>query len=739
MKQVTQRLRNGSVEVLDVPEPVLTPETLLVDVRASLLSPGTERAKVEAGRKGLIGKARSRPDQVAQVVEKALNDGVLQTVRAVRAQLNRPSVLGYSAAGVVLAAGIRARGVAVGDRVAVGGGDYAVHAEIDRVPANLCVPLPEGVSFEEGCFACIGSIALHAVRQAEVSLSERVAVIGLGLVGQLTGLLLRAAGCTVVGIDLNAALVERAPEIGAVDVSFHRSALSDTLPHAAGSCDAVIVTAATSSNDPVELAPRLCRDRGRVVIVGDVGMRVPRATYYDKEIDLRLARSYGPGRYDRAYEEYGQDYPIGYVRWTEGRNMNAVVELIAAGRLPVANLITARLPIGGAGAAYERLATGAVSPLGVVIQYPESSLSSGATAVSDGQPSDGAYATPKGSRDQASIIGTGSFAQRILIPSLRAAGFSMNTVASATGVSARAVVEHIGTGTVGRPEDAVLSDAGLLVVATRHASHAELAERALRAGKAVFVEKPPCLTWEELQRLRDARAASGCELAVGFNRRHAPLAIRLREHVGVGDHPRHVLIRVNAGRLPDDHWVNDPQEGGGRLLGEGCHFVDLACWLVGGAPTTVQATVQPLDGETIQTAQRFTLSFGFADGSLATILYTDQGATALAKEYVEVHAGGRSGVLHDFRHLELLDGRSRNQVRGRRQDKGHRTQFVHLRTRLAEGAASAQLDPLDSMHITLVALDSASLGQPTHLEYLAGLSSANSRVTSSPGSVKVLP
>ncbi|THD76117.1 MAG: hypothetical protein E7812_16905 [Phenylobacterium sp.] len=703
MQQVTQRLRNGAVEVLDVPEPVLTPETVLVDVRASLLSAGTERAKVEAGKMSLIGKARARPDQVAQVIDKARSDGMLETVRAVRARLDQPSVLGYSAAGIVLAVGSRVRGVAVGDRVAIGGGDYAVHAEIDRVPANLCVPLPESVPFEEGCFACVGSIALHGVRQADVSLGERVVVLGLGLVGQLTGLLLRAAGCTVVGIDLNAALLDNARTIGAADFCLPRTALGDVMPREAENCDAVIVTAATPSNDPVELAPRLCRDRGRVVIVGDVGLQIPRAPYYDKEIDLRLSRSYGPGRYDPAYEEHGQDYPIGYVRWTEGRNMKAIVELIAAERLPVARLITARVPVDEAATAYERLTAEEASPLGVVIQYPESALFTAVTSASNG-----ALTKPKGAVDQASIIGTGSFAQRILIPGLRAAGFSINTVASASGVSAHAVVEQIGMGTVGTPEDALASDAGLLVVATRHASHAELAERGLRAGKAVFVEKPPCLTREELQRLRDARAAGGCELAVGFNRRHAPLAIRLREHVSVGGHPRQIIIRVNAGRLPDDHWTNDPQEGGGRLLGEGCHFVDLACWLVGAVPTMVQATLQPLESETLQTAQRFLVSLGFADGSLATILYTDQGASGLAKEYVEAHSGGRSGVLHDFRRLELFDGPSRSEIKERRQDKGHRAQFVDLRRRLTTNDSQHDIDPLDLMQVTLTALQSAA-------------------------------
>lgn len=706
MKQVTQRLRNGSIDVIEVPEPIVTPETVLVDVRASLLSAGTERAKVEAGKKSLLGKARARPDQVAQVIEKARSDGISETVRTVRARLDQPSVLGYSASGVVLAVGARVTGISVGDRVAIGGGDYAVHAEIDRVPGNLCVALPDVVDFDEGCFACVGSIALHGVRQAGVGVGERVAVVGLGLVGQLTGLILRAAGCTVIGIDLDDQLLKRAREIGAADTCIARHMLNGDLPESAGNCDAVIVTAATASNDPVELAPQLCRDRGRVVIVGDVGMQIPRAPYYEKEIDLRLSRSYGPGRYDRAYEEHGRDYPIGYVRWTEGRNMRAIVELIAAGRLPVAGLITARVPIDGAAAAYERFSDGESSPLGVVIEYAE-------TRARDEQAPKRSRST--GPHDHASVIGTGSFAQRILIPGLRSAGFSIDTVASAAGVSAQAAVEQTGSGVVGTPEEALASDAGLLVVATRHSSHADLAERGLLYGKAVFVEKPPCLTSEELQRLRDARSSSGLTIAVGFNRRHAPLAIRLRDHVTSGGQPSQVVIRVNAGSLPPDHWTNDADVGGGRLLGEGCHFVDLACWLIGGIPTSVHAAIRPLEDETPQTAQRFALTLGFGDGSTASITYTDLGASRLPKEYIEAHSGERSGVLHDFRRLELYKGNSRSGAKGRGQDKGHEAQLAYLRKQLDGEVGPAEPDPLDSMEVTLMALQSALSGEVVQL------------------------
>ena len=376
MKQVTQRLRDGSISVIDVPIPVVLPHGVLVDVRSSLLSAGTERSKINTGRQSLIGKARARPDQVRQVMEKARRDGVRETIRTVRSRLDEPSALGYSAAGVVLAVGSRVRDLAPGDRVACGGADYAVHAEVDHVPSNLCVPLPDEVDFESGAFATVGSIAMHGVRQAAVHLGETVAVIGLGLVGQLTGQLLRAAGCRVVGIDLSPALLERSRSVGAADITFEPSQLSDdALPAEAQGCDAIVITAATPSSDPVRLAAQLARDRAKVVIVGDVGLEIPRAPYYDKELDLRLSRSYGPGRYDSEYEERGLDYPVGYVRWTERRNLQSFVELVASGRLDVKGLITGRFSVEDAEVAYRELISASASPLAMIISYEPSSLS----------------------------------------------------------------------------------------------------------------------------------------------------------------------------------------------------------------------------------------------------------------------------------------------------------------------------------------------------------------------------
>jgi predicted dehydrogenase/threonine dehydrogenase-like Zn-dependent dehydrogenase len=709
VKQVTQRLRNGRVEVLDVPPPAVAPEGVLVDVRASLLSAGTERTKVQAGRKNLVQKARSRPDQVALVVEKARRDGLKETIAAVRTRLDEPSVLGYSAAGVVLEVGSLVRDLAPGDRVACGGGG-AVHADIDHVPGNLCVALPDAVSFAEGAFTTVGAIAMHAVRQGDVSLGERVAVIGQGLVGQLAGLLLRASGCSVVGVDLDRELLERARAIGAVDVAAPRESLDvKRLPPGVGECDAVLITAATPSDDPIRLAAALCRDRGRVVIVGDVGLQIPRAPYYDKEIDLRLSRSYGPGRYDPVYEERGIDYPIGYVRWTERRNMAAFVGLLARRRVDVAGLVTERVPVQQAPEAYDRLASSTTSPLGIVVEYAPTSLET----------------TPQEHRSAPvssttfGLLGAGSFATRILLPGLTAAGLGLVRVASATGVSAASVAERFPTARAVSTDEVMDDpDSGLVVIATRHASHAELSVRALRAGKAVYVEKPPCLTWEELADLRRARDVSGQMLFVGFNRRHAPLINDLVAHVLAARHPAEILIRVNAGPLPGGHWLNDAASGGGRLLGEGCHFVDLASWIVGSAPDRVSCTVRPRAGETIQTAQRFSISLEYPDDSLATIVYTDGGAPGLRKERIEAHAGGRSAILDDFRSLELHDGTKQRRIGSRSQDKGHRRQFVCLREALEGRRPARLLDTLQSMAATLAALQAAGDGNTRRVDDL---------------------
>jgi predicted dehydrogenase/threonine dehydrogenase-like Zn-dependent dehydrogenase len=705
MKQVTQRLRDGRIEVIDVPVPLVTDDGVLVDVRASVLSAGTERSKVATGRQSLVAKAGSRPDQVQEVLDKARREGVRKTVRAVRRRLDQPSPLGYSVAGVVMAVGQRVRDVQPGDRVACGGADYAVHAEVDHVPGNLCIPLPDTVSFDAGAFATVGSVALHSVRQAGVRIGERVAVIGMGLVGQITGQILRAAGCTVVGTDLSHELLALARTTGAADDVFHRDELGSRPPAAASECDAVIVTAATTSNDPVELAAALCRDRGRVVVVGDVGLRLPRSTYYGKELELRLSRSYGPGRYDREYEERGLDYPIGYVRWTERRNMSAFVDLVATGRIDVEPLITTRIPVEAAPAAYERLLEPGASALGIVLQYgPVEEV-----APAPAPPS----VTRRSGLEQAlqvGLVGAGSFAQGTVVPALRAAGFGLCAVASGTGRGAEAARRQYGfERAVSVDEMLGDPDIGVVVVCTRHSSHAAVAAAALRAGKAVFVEKPPALTLDELRRLDAVAEQTGLPLMVGFNRRHAPMAMEMRGHVR-GREPLHLTFRVNAGALPDEHWLNDLDDGGGRLLGEACHFVDFACWMAGAVPERVSCSMAAGHDRQLAAAQSFVITLAFADGSLATIVYCDAGAPRVTKERIEVHSGDRSAILSDFRTLTLMTGRRARRRRSPRQDKGHGRQFERLRDFAIGTWQPDPPSPLASMRVTLAALASAQHG-----------------------------
>lgn len=716
MKQVTQRLRDGRIELLDVPIPELRPEGVLVDTRASLLSAGTERTKVVTGRQNLVSKARARPDDVRRVVDKARRDGLRETLDAVRLRLDQPGALGYSSSGVVIAAGARVRDLNVGDRVACGGANYASHADVNYVPANLCVRLPESVSFEAGAFTTVGSIALHGVRQADARIGERIAVIGLGLVGQLAGQILRAGGCFVLGVDLDAQTAARAMETGAVDRSFVRSELDEfMLPPEFGSCDAILITAATKSSDPLALAAALARDRAKVVVVGDVALELVRSRWYEKELDLRLSRSYGPGRYDLEYEERGLDYPVGYVRWTERRNMEAFVELMALKKIDVARLVSTSVELDDAPIAYDRLTEGTASTLGILLRYKptvETQPLGQLPPLSD----------TRSSEDKASpllptsvgMIGAGSFAQRLLIPSLREAGFKLAVIASATGLSAASARERFGFERVASA-DGVITDprVGVVVIATRHGSHATLAERALRAGKHVFVEKPPAISLEQLVQLRQARHDTGRLVAVGFNRRHAPLAQRMRDHLGPRRGPMELLYRINAEALPAGHWLDELDEGGGRLIGEACHFIDFACWMAGAVPGRVSCTMAVNRSEPIAAARRFSIILSFPDGSIATVLYATEGARGVPKEYVEAHADGRSALLSDFRRLTLCRADHKKTLRVHRQDKGHRDQATCLRRVLADHSLRfPSPDPLDTMAVTFAALRSGETSCP---------------------------
>ncbi len=589
-------------------------------------------------------------------------------------------------------------GIAPGDRVACGG-EGANHAEILAVPRNLVAPVPEGVAFEDAAYATVGAVALHGVRQAEVGLGDTVGVIGLGLVGQLAARLLAAAGCRVVGIDLDQAAVELVRPVATMalnraDASLEASARATS--NGIG-LDAMLLCASSASSDPLELAVQLARDRGRIVVVGETRIDVDRAPLYEKELELRMSRSYGPGRYDREYEEHGRDLPPGYVRWTEQRNMQAFLDLVAAGRIRPSELTTHRFPIDDAADAYRVVAhpSDGERAFGVLLTYDEQPAQSVAPA---------APRAPRTMSPGVAVVGAGAFARSTLIPALRDEGARLVAVASSRGLGAADVASRFGFERAGSFDEILADDGiGAVVIATRHASHASLAAAALRAGKAVFVEKPLALTWEQLTEVEGAITADST-LMVGFNRRFAPLVERLRAELPeVGDLV--LLMRVNAGPLPDEHWLHDPADGGGRLLGEGCHFVDLLAHLAGSPAVSGHAVAVPQPGRPIQCSDSFTAHVRF-QGAVGTLVYSGGGDTKLPKERLEALGGGAAAVLDDFRVLTVHRGGKRREWKSSR-DKGHRAEIRHFLAAVAGEADPLPTRPyLDSTRLTLTLADS---------------------------------
>src|SRR5580765_7250718 len=587
MKQVLQNQGTGEVSTADVPVPTARPGFLLVRTAASLISAGTERLTVEASQKSLLSRAVEQPALVKQVIQKVRAEGLLNTVDAVRSKLDSGIALGYSAAGTVIEVGEEVTNFRPGDRVACAGVGYASHAEVLAVPKNLCIRLPEQISFEAAAFGTVGAIALQGIRLAEPTLGESVVVIGLGLIGQLTTQLLKVNGCRVFGIDLDVNKMELAKQSGAddgcaPDDEAKRRVIDWSRARGA---DAVVITAATSSNEPVELAGEISRPKGRVIVVGAVGLNIPRPTFYDRELTFRIAKSYGPGRYDPEYEERGHDYPIGCVRWTEGRNIEAFLDLIADGRVNVEPLISHRFELTQIEQAY-KLITGATSEgyIGVVLKYDtEREVERRITLVS--KPAARANVVRVG------MIGAGGYARGVLLPQFKAAGVEFQSIASASGVSAREVGARFGFRLTVSGADEVIDDdqVNLIVIATRHGSHARLAQRALERGRHVFVEKPLAINDEQLDAVIDAAANSNGQLMVGFNRRFSPLAVAAKHAFKDCQSPLSVNYRVNAGRVPPGHWINDETEGGGRIVGEVCHFIDFLHFITGSLTTRVYA------------------------------------------------------------------------------------------------------------------------------------------------------
>ena len=692
MKQVVQAASGGPVRVVDVPRPLVGPTEVLVQTIASVMSPGTERAITQLARANLVAKARARPDLVRQVLRKARTDGVRQTAGAVRARLEEDVPLGYSAAGLALEVGEAVPGVMPGDLVATGGAGRANHAEFQAVPGLLCAPVPEGVPAADAAFATVASVALHGLRLAEVGPGAKVVVIGLGLIGQLAVRLARAAGCDVTGIDVAEAAVTRVRATGArALVEAGEDSTRSVVDWSRGrGADAVLLCAATPSSTTIRRTPALCRNGATVVVVGDVGLDLERRPFYEREITLRFARSYGPGRYERSYEDWGVDYPPGLVRWTEGRNLEAVVDLLASGLLAVADLVTHRFTIAEAPAAYELVDRGDEPVVGVVFSYPEVAEPERPVVVRPRQ----AATTEPG----VGLVGAGAFATTVLLPALRRAGFErLVSVCSASGLSARRLAEGAGFERAVSGAEVVIDDPDVevVVIATPHETHAGLAARALRAGKHVFCEKPLALSAEELDSVEAAWRESDRVLFVGFNRRWSEAVSRVAGHFAEGSGPLIVTYRVSAGLLPASHWYHDRRQGG-RLLGEVCHFVDTCAAIVGTAAVAVRAMSSGraellLDDDLI-------VALRYSEGSLASISYASGGHAGTEKERIEVLGRGRSATIVDFREL-FLNGRKAPLGQA---DKGHHAEAVAFR-RAVLGDGDPGASAIASTRTTLLA------------------------------------
>jgi predicted dehydrogenase len=719
MKQVLQD-RKGLTVVRDVPAPPCGPGSVLVRNAFSVISSGTERSRLVTSQKSMLGKALERPDLVRQVVDRARREGFGAMREAVMRRLTEETPVGYSSAGEVIEVGKAVRGFSPGDAVACAGGGHANHAEIVSVPANLCAKVPTGVTLEAAALTTIASIALHGVRLAGVTIGDRVAVVGCGLVGQIACRLLQAGGAEVFALDLDPGRVEQAKASGVAHSYLVASDAAHQVLAASGGIgvDQVLVTAAASSSDPLLLAVKITRDRGAVVLVGDAPIELPRAALYQKELSFRVSRSYGPGRYDPEYEERGLDYPIGYVRWTERRNMECVLELLASGRLELRDLVEI-LPVEHAPEAYERLlAPPPERPKGALVLSYESSDTDGGAPIESrnlalAKPARAMAGQASSSPVRVGLVGPGAFAARVLLPALVAAGAELELVGGGAGPSAEAAVRTLGFARMAESDAAVINDESVdaVIIATRHGSHATLVCQALEAGKHVFCEKPLALTVDELDSILDAAATARGILAVGFNRRFAPLLRELREFVSSSS-PLVAMYRVSAGSLAPDHWTHDLEQGGGRLIGEGCHFVDSLAYVVGSEIVEVHATGYGDPDLPVQARDNVAVTLGFKDGSVGSILYVSEGSGRVPKERVEAFSGGRTAILDDYVTLELFGPTRKERRNIRNQDKGHRLEIESFLEGVQRGEPPVPLREIANVSLaTLAAVESLRAGQ----------------------------
>ena len=679
MKQIVQNPKSGHLELADVPTPAAVPGQVLVRNRFSVVSPGTEKLALDFARKSLLGKARSRPDLVRQVLGKLRQEGPGPTYQAVMNRLDAPQPLGYSCAGIVDSVGEGVSRFAPGDRVACAGAGYANHAEWISVPENLVAAVPDALPLEKAAFATLGAIALQGLRVASPQLGEIAAVIGLGLIGQLAVNLLHANGCRVLGIDLDEERIKQARSLGAEWGSRPDDDPAGWIRDASegAGADFALVTAASESSAPIALAAELCRARGRVAVVGATAMELERRSFYEKELELRMSMSYGPGRYDRHYEEEGLDYPIAHVRWTENRNLQAFLALAASGGIDPALLDTRSVPFSDAVLAYEELASGERRSLALLFRYDEAAEAMPVLQL-------GTPREPHPGRVGVAFIGAGNYAKAVLLPAVKAAGNTEPVhVCTTTGPSARQAAQKFGYARCGTQPDQVFSDAevDMVFIATRHGSHSQLAQRALEAGKSVWLEKPAALHREELVELLDRSQASRGLLAIGFNRRFSPHTRVIREAIA-GRGPLAIRYTVAAGPAPTGSWLLDPEEGGGRMVGEGCHFVDLCTHLVGQVPERVFARRLCRDLEQDDSTLAM---LGFPDGSTATLEYLANTEPGLPKERFEVSCGGKTARCENFRLTHLPGGK---RFKTLNQDKGQRSAVAAVVEAVRNGTPS---------------------------------------------------
>lgn len=701
MKQVLQSLKTGETKLEELPTPSVRTGYILVQSQSSVVSVGTERMLVNFGKSNYFQKAKQQPDKVRQVIDKIKTDGLQPTINSVKTKLDQPLPLGYSNAGVVVAVGKGVTNFKVGDRVISNGG----HAELVLVPKNLCAKLPDNVDFESAAFTVISSIGLQGVRLAHPTLGETFVVTGLGLIGLITVQLLKAHGCSVLATDFDEKKLDLAKQFGAETLNLNSGInvveYANKFTNGRG-VDGVIITASTKSSDPVHQAAQMCRKRGRIILVGVTGLELSRADFYEKELSFQVSCSYGPGRYDSNYEKKGQDYPLGFVRWTEQRNFEAILAMMSDNKLNLKALITKVFSFDNAVEAYQMLSED-ITAVGIVLNYPKYTGSFNVqptiqlTKEADNQ----------SSKDSAvvAVIGAGNFTNQMLLPAIKKSDAVLKTIVSSGGVNGVHVGKRFGFESTTTDGDSVIMDktVNTVFITTRHDSHAYYVKSALNAKKNVFVEKPICLTKEELDELRTIPLENGQVIMVGFNRRFSPHVKKMKELLATATQPKTMVMLVNAGDIPADHWTQDLDVGGGRIIGEACHFIDLLRFLANSPIKDVHAVKVGESSQNDITEDKVTITLSFEDGSIGTVHYFANGHKSYPKEKLDVFVGGKILSLNNYKILEGYGWSQFKKMKLWNQDKGHQAGVQEFINAVKSGVNPIPVDEI--FEVTKTTLD----------------------------------